>query len=125
MDKNVTTANDSVEELNDYMTVSTLPVMIVIGIISVFGTLGNASVLYVYSSKYPKCNFKHFVVFLAAVDCLSCGIVMPLEIVTFVYWFVFPAAWLCKFKSFFMAFTVCASAFLLLLIAIDRFKKVC
>ena len=125
MDKNVTTANESVEELNDYMTVSTIPVMIFIGIISVFGTLGNASVLYVYSSKYPKCNFKHFVVFLAAVDCLSCGIVMPLEIVTFVYWFVFPAAWLCKFKSFFMAFTVCASAFLLLLIAIDRFKKVC
>ena len=115
----------SVTDLNNDMTLSALPVMIFVGIISVFGTVGNLSVLYVYSSKYPRCNFKYFIVFLAVIDCLSCVVVMPLEIVTFVYWFVFPAAWLCKFKSFFMAFTVCASALLLLLIAIDRFKKVC
>lgn len=113
------------DDLNRDMTLSALPSIIFIGIISIFGAFGNISVVYVYSQKYPRCNFKYFVVFLAAIDCLSCVIVMPLEIVTFVYWFVFPAAWLCKFKSFFMAFTVCASASLLLLIAIDRYRKVC
>ena len=118
-------AEAALQELNRNMTLTALPVMIFVGIISIFGSIGNISVLYVYSQKYPKCNFKYFVLFLAAIDTISCTIVMPLEIVTFVYWFVFPAAWLCKFKSFFMAFTVCASASLLLLIATDRFRKVC
>ena len=120
-----TFAEEALRELNRNMTLTALPVIIFVGIISIFGSFGNISVLYVYSQKYPKCNFKYFVLFLAAIDCISCLVVMPLEVMTFVQWFVFPAAWLCKFKSFFMAFTVCASASLLLLIAIDRFRKVC
>ena len=120
-----TLAKEALRELNRKMTLTALPVIIFVGIISIFGTIGNISVLYVYSQKYPKCNFKYFVLFLAAIDCISCVVVMPLELMTFVQWFVFPAPWLCKFKSFCMAYTVCASAALLLLIAIDRFRKVC
>ena len=112
-------------DLNREMTLTTLPVIIFIGLIAVIGAIGNCIVIYIYSQKYPKCNFKYFVLLLAGLDLISCCILMPLEIVTFLNWFVYPSSALCKVKSFLNAFTVCSSATSLLLIAIDRYRKVC
>ena len=112
-------------ELNDDMTLTVLPVILFIGLLAILGILGNVVVIYIYYLKYPKCNFRHFVIVLAGIDLLSCLVLMPLEIVTLVNWFVFPYAWLCKGKSFLNVFTVSSSAATLLLIAIDRFRKVC
>lgn len=112
-------------EVNNDMTLTVLPVTIFIGILSVIGIFGNIVVIYVYYSKYPTCNFRHFVIVLAGIDFISCVLLMPLEVVTLVKWFVFPYAWLCKGKSFLNAFTVTSSSATLLLIAIDRFRKVC
>lgn len=112
-------------EVNSDMTLTAIPVIVFIGLVSVVGLIGNAVVLNVYYRKYPRCNFRHFVLVLAGIDFISCLVLMPMEIVTLVKWFVFPNAWLCKIKSFLNAYTVTSSAATLLLIAIDRFRKVC
>lgn len=104
---------------------SAIPVTVFIGLSSILGTFGNVVVIVVYSRKYPKCNFKYFVLVLAGLDLVSCVVLMPLEIYTLLHWFVFKHAWLCKSKSFLNVFTVTSSASALLLIAIDRFRKVC
>ena len=82
-------------------------------------------VLYVYLCRYHKCNFKYFVLCLAFVDILSCLTTLPGEIFTQTFWYNCPFPILCKVKSFFNAFTIFASAFCLLIIAVDRFRKVC
>lgn len=110
---------------NDETMASMLPLVVYIGLIAAIGIPGNIVVIYIYSMKYPKCNFKYFVLLLAGIDLLSCTVLMPLEIATFLLWFAFPVSWLCKTKSFINAFSVSSSALSLLLIAIDRFKKVC
>lgn len=107
------------------MSITTLPVTICIGIYSILGITGNVIVMYVYNRRYPTCNFKYFVLVLAGIDLASCVILMPLEMYTLAHWYQFNFSWLCKVKSFLNVFTVTSSAAVLLLIAIDRFRKVC
>lgn len=106
---------------------SVLPVTIIIGILAVFGLFGNASVLYVYKCKYSPCNFRTFVLCLAMIDFTSCLFVFPMEMYGHRIWFSYPksAAWFCKLKTSMYAVAVFTSSYILLLISIDRFRKVC
>ena len=113
------------EQLNDEMRASVMPVTVFVGVETVFGFFGNMLILYVFLLHYHKCNFKYFVLCLAFVDFTSTLTTMPGEIVTQIFWYVYPVPIVCKIKSFFNVFTVCGSAFTLLVIAIDRFRKIC
>ena len=113
------------EELNNKMVASVLPVTIFIGLETVLGFCGNILVLYVFLFRYHKCNFKYFVLCLACIDVVSTLTTMPGEIITHEFWYVYPYPIVCKIKSFFNVSTVCGSAFCLLLIAVDRFRKLC
>ena len=106
---------------------SVLPVTIIIGILAVLGLVGNTSVIYVYKWKYSKCNFCTFVLCLAIVDFTSCLFVFPTEMAGHRIWFSYPisAAWFCKLKTSIYATAVFVSSYILLLISIDRFRKVC
>ena len=98
---NATVSRDieNVQNLNQEIVESKIPVLTIFAVFTVVGLIGNSAVLYIYSRRYPKCNFKYFILILAAIDTVSCVVLMPLEIVTFVHWFVYPSAALCKFKS--------------------------
>ena len=102
-----------------------LPVSAVFGVFACTGILGNLFVCYVHIFKYKNCNFRFFVLGLCAVDLVSSVTILPLEIYTQLNWFVFPSQWLCKLKAFMNAFTSVASVYVLLLIAIDRHRKIC
>lgn len=113
------------EKLNEEMRSSVLPVTIIVGMETVFGFLGNLLILYVFLFHYHKCNFKYFVLCLSFIDTTSTLTTMPGEMVTQTFWYVYPVPLVCKIKSFFNVFTVCGSAFCLLIIAIDRYRKIC
>ncbi|KAL4238073.1 Neuropeptide Y receptor [Mactra antiquata] len=121
----MTILSEEAFQFNDRMRIAALPLAIFIGLLSLLGLIGNCVVIFVYNGKYPKCNFKYFVLVLAGIDLGSCFILMPIEIYTLMHWFVFEHSWLCKTKSFLNVFTISASSSTLLLIAIDRFRKVC
>lgn len=118
---------DLVEELNDRMTQAVMPVTIFVGIECAFGFFGNLLVIYAFLFHYKVCTFKYFVVCLAIIDITCCLSTMPGEMVTQLYWYVYPASirGVCKVKSFLNVFTVSAEALCLLTIAIDRYRKVC
>ena len=111
--------------VNNEFKVYILPVSAIFGIFSVVGILGNLFVLYVHLFKYKSCNFRLFVLGLCAVDLTSSVTILPLEIYTQLNWYVFPSLSLCKVKAFINVFTSVASIYVLLLIAIDRHRKVC
>lgn len=114
-------------ELSAEFANSVLPVTVIIGILAVFGIFGNACVIYVYKWKYSPCNFRTFVLCLALIDFTSCLFVFPTEMYGHRIWFSYPksAAWFCKLKTSIYAVAVFTSSYVLLLISIDRFRKVC
>ena len=115
------------ETLSTVFAERILPVTIFFGILAIFGAIGNLCVLYVYTFRYPACNFRTFVIGLAATDFVSCLFVFPCEIVGHRIWFSYPksAAWFCKLKTLVFAMAVMTTSLMLLLIAVDRFRKVC
>ena len=119
-------ANDysSLDANRDYFQ-TVLPFSVILGILAAIGIFVNIFILYVYAFKYPTCNFKYFVLVLGIIDFLSCCLTIPGEIYTHYTWFTMPSIGLCKAKSFFNTATVTCSSVVLLLISIDRFRKIC
>ena len=115
------------EHLSQKFADSLLPTTVFFGIIGGFGIIANAYVFYVYKNNYSRCNFRTFVLCLALVDFFSCLFVFPSEMYGHRILFSYPpsAAWFCKAKTVLSGADVFMSSFVLLLIAIDRFKKVC
>ena len=112
-------------ELNEDFRRAVMPVTIFVCMEIILGLLGNLFVLYVFTIHYVNCTYKYFVIFLASVDILSCLTTMPGEVFTQLNWFDYQYPLICKIKSFFNVFTVCADAFCLLTIAVDRYRNQC
>lgn len=112
-------------ELNDEFRKAVIGVTTFVGIEVVLGFFGNLLVLYVFIFRYHVCNFRYFVLCLAFIDITSSLTTMPGEMVTQMYWYIYPYEHVCKVKSFFNVFTVSAEALCLLTIALDRYRKVC
>ncbi|KAK3611096.1 hypothetical protein CHS0354_000103 [Potamilus streckersoni] len=123
--ENIAQNSEFAERLNSDIAKVVLPVTVFFGILACVGFLGNVLVLYVFSFKYHTCNYKYFVLFLALIDLTSCLTSIPGEMLTQRFWYTYPVPEICKAKSFFNVFTVDASALCLLLITIDRYRKVC
>ena len=118
---------DAADKLSDEFANSVLPVTIFFAVLAIFGGFGNIFVLLVYRYKYPPCNFRTFVTSLAATDFVSCLFVFPCEIAGHQIWFSYPrtAMWFCKLKTGVFAVAVMTTSMILLLISVDRFRKVC
>lgn len=112
-------------ELNRNMTTTMLPVTIFMSLEIMVGLLGNISVLLVYYRHCEKSNFRIFVMFMGSIDLTTCLTMLPGEVYTQLHWYKFEHIWLCKLKSYFNIFTVWSSALILVLLAVDRNRKVC
>ncbi|XP_060599042.1 D(1) dopamine receptor-like [Ruditapes philippinarum] len=119
------TNEELARQLNDDFREAVLPVTVFVGIEVVVGFFGNLLVIYVFLFRYHVCNFRYFVLCMAVVDFTSTLTTMPGEMVTQMYWYIYPYRLICKIKSFFNMFTVAAETLCLLIIAIDRYRKVC
>ena len=122
---NPKTPNISVDMLSANLFNSLLPVTIFLGLEAVLGFIGNTLILCVYARLYLHCNFRYFVLFLAVYDLTSCVATIPGEIISEFQWYDYRCTWHCKTKSYLNVFTVWGSAFTLLLLAFDRYRKVC
>ena len=115
----------TVDNLNERMLGSLLPVTIFIILELTIGFFGNCLILCVYLRAYTHCNFRYFVLFLAVYDLTSCFTTLPGEVYAHFNWYDYKFDWLCKVKSFFNVFTAWGSAFTLFLLALDRCMKIC
>ena len=110
---------------NAEMRTAFIPLMVIITLESSFGIVGNSMVFYVFLRRYKKCNFKYFALFLCAIDLSGCLTSMPLDIVLRYYYFDVPGRVFCKIKFFFLLSILLAETFMLLIICIDRYRKIC
>ena len=125
MPKMVNSSELTAYQLTQELLINVLPVTIFIGVEAVIGFFGNILILYVYYKWYVHCNFRYFVLFLAIYDLTSCLTTLPGEIFSQCNWFDYKYGWICKTKSYFNVFTAWGSAFTLLTLAFDRYRKIC
>lgn len=102
-----------------------IPVTIYLVFLMIIGVVGNLLVLYVYKFRFKRSTSRVFILSLAAFDFLTCILGMPFHIIDMVYPFMFIWDEACKSLSFAITFTILASIFVLDLIAIDRYRKIC
>ncbi|CAC5396156.1 unnamed protein product [Mytilus coruscus] len=99
---------------------------VILGIYLILGTSGNAIVVLVYAFRMnKKKDDRYFIPFLAVVDLLACVCRSSLELAMNFNPVRFQGSVLCKAVWFPTNVTAIASIFLLLVIAIQRYLKVC
>ena len=122
---NITEAIPTLTEMNYAEVIRLIPTLVYLGIISVTGIFGNGLVCHIYRTRYRLSNSQCFILCLSAIDLFSCLVVIPFEITTVINQYTFKHIWLCKLSRFFNTLSTLSSSFLLLFIAIDRYRKVC
>ncbi|KAK3085460.1 hypothetical protein FSP39_003723 [Pinctada imbricata] len=91
----------------------------------VLGVIGNSVVLFVYWRKYRRSNYRVYVLFLAFLDIGSCILTMPFVIIFLYKAADFPSDFICR-AGLLVGFTLgVAQSGALVLIAFDRFRKIC
>lgn len=115
----------TIEDLNDRYTQQKLGGIVFVALMMVVGVIGNAHVLYLFAFKFPKSNHRIYILCLAVLDMITCSIGMPFVIVDLQNTLTFESAIVCKLLRFLNYFNSGGSAFTLVVIAVDRYKKIC
>lgn len=103
-------------------------VYIAIGLMSLFsvvGVIGNALVLYVFSSFKQKLTSTIFILTLATTDFITCLVTIPFTIAVEALEMRLEYDIVCKLYFFLMTTTVPFSAFVMVAIAVDRYLCIC
>lgn len=103
-----------------------MPCIVFIGSLSLIGVIGNIHVLVLFprSDRKPS-TYTVFVIALAVVDLATCLFHMPMEIFDLTRPYTFYSEIGCKLFRFNNAFLLLSSTFILVLIALERYRRVC
>ncbi|CAG2229605.1 unnamed protein product [Mytilus edulis] len=118
------TVND-LDRVNDEMAVILQPVIAIVCVYMIIGLLGNPLVIYYYGCSVKPSPSYYFIVAVAVFDLIICCICIPLEIIDMMFSYKFPSAIGCKMFRFVNYFSSMGTGFVLVVIAIDRYRKVC
>lgn len=115
----------AVHHLNDQFTERHIGGILFTSVLMVLGIFGNFAVLWKYTRRFKVSNYRTYTIWLAIMDITNCCIGMPFLIYYMSHYLTFPSDGLCKFGRFTMVFTTNSSAYILVVIAFDRYRKVC
>lgn len=118
--------SETLEHLNNRYAEALLPLTVTFGFFTLLGFLGNFVIILVFtlSHDYKRNNFKVFVLTLAVIDITTCCTLIPAEMIKQRHYFAFGDKDSCKVKCFFNVFGATASCLALLVISVDRYRKV-
>ncbi|XP_045177094.2 cholecystokinin receptor-like [Mercenaria mercenaria] len=124
---NNTTINKDalLEQLNNKKAVLMVPAFVYLVVLMLAGIIGNVLICYYYGFKSRRSSDNMFILSVAMYDLISCTLSIPIEIVDIRFFCNFPYAGACKVMRFVNYFAAIGSAFTLIVIAIDRYRKIC
>lgn len=117
--------NTTLAEVNAYQRMYKKPSFFFLGFLSVIGLVGNMFVLYIYGHRMKKKKVQHFITLLAVYDVLCCLFGLPLKMLELWMPVMYPSSALCKMQNAVICFVCVASGLTLMVISLDRYKKVC
>ena len=97
----------------------------IMAVFSVFGSAGNAVVLYVFSTAKDNLVSTLFIIVLAAVDFITCLVIIPFTIVVELLSYNVRFDLLCKLYQFLITSNIPFSALIMTAIAVDRYFCIC
>ena len=103
---------------------SRLTSAVILGLLSVAGTIGNIHVLIVYS-KFKTSKLRHFILVLALNDLIGSAITIPLSIIDIRFPMTMKSSIYCKIIRCLTYNATMTSGLLLAVVAFERYRKVC
>ncbi|KAL3891642.1 hypothetical protein ACJMK2_003894 [Sinanodonta woodiana] len=122
---NVTENQRTLEEINDAEVMLLLPVMVFYVTIMAFGIIGNIFVLIIYFYRFKRMSARCYILTLAMLDLGVCCIGIPYHIFDLLHPYTYFSSAACKTLTFLLTFFTYGSIFVLLVVGIDRFLKIC
>ena len=113
------------EKLNTEEASLRLGGVILLCILLSCGIIGHFQVLIVFGRKMKTSNHTIFIIWLGVVDLTACLVGMPFLLVDLMHPLTFQADVLCKLARGTNYFLCKCSSFLMIVITIDRYRKVC
>lgn len=120
----LTRPNVTLEEINQQHTRRFYGGLALLGFVIVAGMIGNVHVLVLYYRKFKVSNYRLFIIWLSCLGILNCFISAPLIIFYLVHSMTYPSNMLCKFTRFMLYFFAVASTSAMVVIAIERYRKI-
>lgn len=130
-DSKTITANASqsfsltLEILSNKQLLIYLPSIIYTCILLVIGIPGNATVFYIYFTRWKRSSTRVFIIALAIFDLVNCLLTFPFELATMLNPFTYDNGIACKVFRFATYTCNAGGALLLIAIAIDRYQRIC
>ena len=118
---NNTTIHPGITEAYGAENLEVVIAMVIVGVLSVMGTIGNALVIVVFVPQKKKPTSTIYILTLACTDFLTSVVTMPFTIVVVLLNFRVVYDIVCKLYVFLITSTVPFSAFLMVAIAVDRY----
>ncbi|XP_066303371.1 probable G-protein coupled receptor No9 [Branchiostoma lanceolatum] len=118
-----TVCQDPASWFNQQQSQIYLPSLVFLPIFACIGTVGNVAVAVVYVKK-KKTSASVYILALAAVDLVTCALLIPLDITASVLQYSYPSDFLCRLTPFLTHTLSMYSVVLLLSIAVERYLAV-
>ncbi|KAL3892343.1 hypothetical protein ACJMK2_004556 [Sinanodonta woodiana] len=111
--------------MKDQMYLILIPSMVLTSLFMVVGIPGNMLVIVIYCFTMRRRRSKKFIILLAIPDIINCCFAMPVEIAILTNFWDFDNPILCKVSRFSTFLMNNITSFVLLGIAIDRYRTIC
>lgn len=115
----------SLKDRNDAEAMQRLPTIIYLTILGVIGVVGNVIILLIIGLVYKPNNFRCYILTLAALDLTACCISIPAEIADNALPLMYYSENFCKFARLIGNIAKLGSAFVLVVMAVGRYRKIC
>ncbi|KAL3889965.1 hypothetical protein ACJMK2_002279 [Sinanodonta woodiana] len=115
----------TLEEKNAVEAQLLLPVLVIYVVIMTAGIIGNIFVLIIYNNKFKRSSSRIFILSLAAMDLMACVFGIPYHVLDLINPYTYTNHVACKCLSFVMTFFTLGSVFVLTVVGVDRFFKIC
>ncbi|KAL8578438.1 hypothetical protein ACOMHN_014937 [Nucella lapillus] len=125
MNNTTVDAHAKLVEANDEIARDLIPAMVYLAVLMLLGIVGNILVCFVFFFRLRMTTQDFLIIALAVFDLLSCFIAMPTEIVDMRYFLMFDNEFACRLLRFIIHYCAFASILTLVVIALDRYMKVC
>ncbi|KAK6180806.1 hypothetical protein SNE40_008792 [Patella caerulea] len=116
------TSSETLESLNRAASINLLPVIIYMVVVMVIGITGNSVVCFIYKSQLWERTSNYFLVYLAALDLVSCCVNIPFELSDLLLPFTFDAPVACKIFRFVETWLQSLCGLTLVSIAYSRYR---
>ena len=106
-------------------TIKHAPVLAFYILIMIVGLIGNAFVLYIYKIKFKRSSARTYILCLALLDFLVCCVGLPYHTLDLTHLLIYHYTEVCQALSYLSGAVNLGSVFVLMVVAVDRYLKVC